>query len=57
MFCSVYVNDDVVFEVCHDQTMVCVVHVADDVFSSFFSIYVDDVVISEKCHNQTTFFT
>ena len=33
MFCSVYVDDDVVSEVCHDQTVFCVVHVDDDVFS------------------------
>ena len=33
MFCSVYVDDDVVSEVYHDQPVFCVVHVDDDVFS------------------------
>ena len=33
MFCSVYVDDNVVSEVCHDQPVICVVHVDDDVFS------------------------
>ena len=33
IFCSVYVDDDVVSEVCHDQPVFCVVHVDDEVFS------------------------
>ena len=32
MFCSVCVDDDVVFEVCHAQTIFCVVHEDDDVY-------------------------
>ena len=32
MFCSAYVDDDVVSEVRHDETVFCVVHVDDDVF-------------------------
>ena len=31
MFCSAYVDDDVVSEVCHDQAVFSVVHVNDDV--------------------------
>ena len=33
MFSSVYVDDDVVFEVCYNRAMFCVVHEDDDVFS------------------------
>ena len=33
MFCSVYVDDDVVSEICHDQPVFRVVHVDVDVFS------------------------
>ena len=33
MSCLVYVDDDIVSEVCHDQPVFCVAHVDDDVFS------------------------
>ena len=43
MFCSAYVDDDVVSEVCHDQTVFCVVHV-------------DDVIFFKVNHDQTMFY-
>ena len=62
MFRLVYVDDDVVFEVCHNQTMFCVVHEDNDVFvkanhdwAIFCVVLSADVVFSKVNHDQMMF--
>ena len=61
MFCSVYVDNDFVSEVCYGQTMLCVVHVENKILSKanhdqtiFCVVHVNGGVFAKVSQGQTT---